>query len=468
MIEEYLHSEYKDEILQILKASDRSEIPFRGLKVDLSALKANNLDLFTKLTRHDKFWSQRMKWIAALDIVQEHLIKELANTSRLNFSVKNDFPVSFWNHVDFDYKYRPHNNLWKFVQVKAKVSRTRERGKQEMIREYKCRKCKTKIMAQADRLTRFHFNEPKKCKTHGCKGVPFHIEDSDDPNLNYFIGYQEIKVQPFDLPEELVVELEEELVESCFAGDQITICGSYETRSKKDDADSHVLVMRAASIVVHENQQKIACDPQGALFLVADEWRTDLEKYNDNELMLRDEMARSIAPELGGLAIVKLGLLLTLVSGGSNEKKEPSQGRSSIREISHFLMIGDPGVGKSQLLKAAASISTNSVRTVGYNATTAGLTATCYKEDGYNQIEAGILVKANNGICCIDELNLLTKEHRGAIHEVMESQKITLAKGKKSRVDLQTSSTTKIVSIFSWLYGGAQRQVQYHCRHEST
>lgn len=90
------------------------------------------------------------------------------------------------------------------------------------------------------------------------------------------------------------------------------------------------------------------------------------------------------------------------------------------------------GMGKSQLLKAASQISTNAVRSVGYAATTAGLTAHCFKEDGEVQIEAGALIKANNGVCCIDEINLMSKEHRGAIHEVMEAQKITFAKGKLS------------------------------------
>lgn len=427
--QQYLLDEYKDEILKIIRAEDRSELSVRALKVDLKILKEKNPDLFTKLTQRYNFWSQRAKWISALDDVQKHLVKTSANSSRLDICVKDEFPVSFFNHVSFDYSYRPHNNLWSFVQIKAKISRTRERGKQEVLREFRCRKCKVKIMIKADRFTRFHFEDVKKCTTNGCKGNPYHSEDSDEPNLNYHQEYQEIKVQPFNLPEILVVELDEELVESCFVGDQVTICGTYETRSIKDDATGHELVMRAASVIVQENQQKIVCDPQGASFLVADDWRTNLEAKNHNEMALRDEMVLSVAPELGGLAIVKLGLLLTLVSGGSNEKK-PSQGRSSTREIVHFLMVGDPGVGKSQLLKAAANISINSVRTVGYNTTTAGLTATCFMEDGYNHIEAGILVKANNGVCCIDELNLMSKEHRGAIHEVMESQKITITKGE--------------------------------------
>lgn len=85
-------------------------------------------------------------------------------------------------------------------------------------------------------------------------------------------------------------------------------------------------------------------------------------------------------------------------------------------------------VGKSQLLKAASVLASNSVRCIGYASTTAGLTAQFFRENNETYIEAGALVKANNGVCCIDEINFMTKEHRGSIHEVMEQQKITMAK----------------------------------------
>lgn len=79
----------------------------------------------------------------------------------------------------------------------------------------------------------------------------------------------------------------------------------------------------------------------------------------------------------------------------------------------------------------ASNISTNPVHCCGYSASGIGLTAHFYRDtDGENQIEAGALVLANNGVCCIDEFNFLSAQHRASIHEVMEHQKISLMKGK--------------------------------------
>lgn len=61
--------------------------------------------------------------------------------------------------------------------------------------------------------------------------------------------------------------------------------------------------------------------------------------------------------------------------------------------------------------------------------TAAGLTATITQENGMCVIEGGALVKANNGVLCIDELNLMQKEHRSSIHEALEHQIISLNKG---------------------------------------
>lgn len=455
-MEEYLLSVHQNDVLSIVKERSCEDIPFRALAINLIELKAINSHLFGKLNGMN-IWSERLKWIAALNKAQEVVCKSSESDSMYDLSsVKKDFPVTFVQLPNPAEDFLPFQKLWELVQVKGNVVRTRERGKKEVIQEHKCRKCKVATTVKANRSMDFFFDVPK-CKSAGCKGTMMNVVDPNgEANLKHFIDFQEIKIQPFEHPGLLTIELDEELVETCFVGDRVIICGTFETRnSQPSDPESYRIVLRAVSACVHEDQRKMCNDPAEMNFKVNLDWLEEMRSHDNDELCIRDEMIASVAPELDGLSVPKLGLLLVLCSGGSTNVSGQVSGQASgssakmtsatTREISHFLMIGDPGVGKSQLLKAASELSAISVRTVGYAATTAGLTAHCYRDEGDTQIEAGALVKANNGVCCIDEINFMSKEHRGSIHEVMEMQKITLSKGELMAPASSKASQPKIV-----------------------
>ncbi len=139
-----------------------------------------------------------------------------------------------------------------------------------------------------------------------------------------------------------------------------------------------------------------------------------------------DLFIRALAPTVYGYEAVKEALVYQMVGG---TRKEFTGGAVTRGDI-HVLLVGDPGAGKSQLLKRISYIAPKGRYVSGKGVSGAGLTATVVKDEflGGWSLEAGALVLANNGICCIDELDKMTKEDRSAMHEALEQQTISISK----------------------------------------
>jgi replicative DNA helicase Mcm len=143
--------------------------------------------------------------------------------------------------------------------------------------------------------------------------------------------------------------------------------------------------------------------------------------------MIYRMITHSVAPTIYGSEDVKQAIVLQLFGGIAKEMPDGSRLRGDI----HVLLIGDPGIAKSQLLRYVVKLSPRAIYTSGQSSTSAGLTAAAVKDEfgeGRWTLEAGALVLADMGVAAVDEMDKMSKDDRSALHEAMEQQTVSIAK----------------------------------------
>ena len=161
-----------------------------------------------------------------------------------------------------------------------------------------------------------------------------------------------------------------------------------------------------------------------------------------------DLLVRAIAPSIYGHDRIKEALVLQMLGGIDKQRADSVRTRGDI----HILLVGDPGSGKSQLLKRASKVAPKSRYVSGKGASGAGLTASVVRNDflGGFSLEAGALVLANKGMCLIDEMDKMSNEDTSAMHEALEQQTISIS---KANIQATLPSQTTVLAAANPKYG---------------
>ncbi|MDF2737635.1 MAG: mcm [Nitrososphaeraceae archaeon] len=336
----------------------------------------------------------------------------------------------------------------KLVGVSGMVVRSSEVKPLAKKIGYRCLNCGEITEAQLQGLV---LKKPLKC------GKCSEKELEMDPDTSIFIDFQMVRLQelPEDLPaghlpHYLEVTVIGDLVDQCRPGDRILLTGivriEQELLSQQMKTSLFRLRMEGNNIEYlggrtadkdNRTIERLEINSEDEKHIFA------LARKND----AYDILISSYAPHVYGHEVIKEVILLLIVGSVTKRLEDGSARRGDI----NVLLVGDPGTAKSEMLKFAAKIAPRGLYTSGRGSTAAGLTAAVIRDkSGIMMLEAGAVVLGDQGLVCIDEFDKIKPEDRSALHEVMEQQTCSVAKGG---IVATLNARTSILSAANPLYG---------------
>ncbi|HEX6282676.1 MAG TPA: minichromosome maintenance protein MCM [Nitrososphaera sp.] len=336
----------------------------------------------------------------------------------------------------------------KLVSISGMVVRSSEVKPLAKKVAYKCMNCNTVTEAQLKGLV---MKKPLKCPACSEKELEM------DPESSLFIDFQLVRLQelPEDLPagqlpHYIEVTVMSDLVDQCRPGDRIILTGIIRIEQEQlvPQAKTSLFRLRMEGNNIEylggRAGSKDTRSIERILISTEDERqiRTIASKPDAYEKLIA-----SFAPHIYGHEPIKEAILLLIVGSVTKRLEDGSTRRGDI----NVLLVGDPGTAKSEMLKFTAKIAPRGLYTSGRGSTAAGLTAAVIRDkSGIMMLEAGAVVLGDQGIVCIDEFDKIKPEDRSALHEVMEQQTCSVAKGG---IVATLNARTSILSASNPIYG---------------
>ena len=314
-------------------------------------------------------------------------------------------------------------HVGKLIAVEGMVRTATEIRPKIVSAMYRCQRCGQEFFKSQ---SGFQFDDKNiRCDNDACdRAGPFKLL----LDQSRFIDAQRLRLQESiedigarSIPQILEIEAEGDIAGTINPGDRVIVNGiitSYRKPGNIALSNYFELYMKVVSIEMEEQEYEeidISMQDQAEILKLA--------QKGDVLAQFR----QSIAPSIYGNDVIKEALSLQLVSSPEVKNFDGTVNRGDI----HVLLVGDPGVAKSQMLRYMAKISPRGLYTSGKGTTSAGLTATAVKDehgDGRWTIEAGALPLSDRGICCIDEMDKMNEKDREGLHEGMEQQTVSVSK----------------------------------------
>ena len=394
--EEFFSTIYKDDVFEILEKYPDE----RSLTVNYEDLEMFDPDLADLLIeKPDEVILASQKAIKNID----PLMKDAELNIRFE-NLTNNIPLS-----DLLSKY-----IGSFVSADGIVRKTDEIRPRIETGVFECRGCMR--ITEVEQTSGNHIMEPSLCSE--CGGRSFRLLQEDSK----YIDTQSARMQePLENlsggtePKQMLMVLEDDLVDELNPGDKVRITGTLKTfREERSGKFKNYIYVNHIEPLEQEFEE---------LELSEEDEERILELSRDPHI--HDKIINSTAPSIKGHRDVKEAIALQLFGGTVQQLEDGTRLRGDL----HILIVGDPGIGKSQILKYVSKLAPRSVYTSGKGTSGAGLTAAAvWDELGGWALEAGALVLGDQGNVCVDELDKMRSEDRSALHEALEQQTVSIAK----------------------------------------